>query len=131
MRTIAKTPETQLAAFLCDVMGAVEANSYETLCLWEECHKHLGKSWLQNNCGLMEQIGTIDDKPVCLSLFTNVVDGHKVLFFDATSQVVDHRMVDAWLVANLPPSAFHGDRVNRTDAMNFHNLFPRRGLAAA
>jgi hypothetical protein len=37
-------------------------------------------------------------------------------------------MIDAWLKANLPATAFQpgGEYINRQNAMNFHNVFPRK-----
>jgi hypothetical protein len=44
------------------------------------------------------------------------------------SQVVDHAMIDEWLVKNIPPSAMRegSQYPNKVDAMNFHNVFPRK-----
>lgn len=114
--------DAQMTEFLDGVVGAVEANSFETLSLWRECHQELKMPWVDRGSGLMEIVGTVGDRPVCISLLTSVVDGQKILFYDPTSQVVDHAMIDEWLVKNLPRTAFYGERPNRTDAMNFHNV---------
>lgn len=122
--------DTEMTEFLSGVVGVVEANSFERLCLWQEHHTR--RLWLDRNDGLLETVGHLDGMPVCLSLLTSKIDGHKVLFIDATSQVVDHRMIDKWLAETLPKTAFKngGEYVNKTDAMNFHNVFPRRMPAA-
>lgn len=117
--------DAQMAEFLNGVIGVVDANSYERLCLWQEWQKP-GKSWKENTSGFLETVGHLDGRPVCVSMFTATVDGHRLLFLDATSQVVDHKMIDEWLQRTMPQSAFRDNGyVNRVDAMNFTNIFPR------
>jgi hypothetical protein len=119
----------QMIDFLDGVVGVVDANSYESLCLWRENQElAIPLSWVQNNSGLMETVGHIDGRPVCLSLLTTRVGSRKLLFIEATSQIVDNRMIDEWLLKNLPKSAFRSDNkyINRTNAMNFNNVLPSR-----
>jgi hypothetical protein len=118
-------PEDQITTFLSGVVGVVEANSYEARCLWQECQSRY--LWIQDSKGLFETIGHIGDMPVCVSLFIVEVDRHKILFVEATSQVVDHHMIDKWLAEKLPRTAFRdgGEYVNKVDAQNFHNVLPR------
>lgn len=115
----------EMTDFLDGVVGAVEANSYEKYMLWyENQQSKYRKTWVSNNMGLMEIVGYIDKRPVCISLFTSVVGSRKILFYYATSQIVDHLMIDEWLKENLPKTAFRNDGyVNKTDATNFHILF--------
>lgn len=117
----------EMTKFLDGVIGVVEANSYEKHMLWVENDRRANpKTWTDYNCGLVEVIGFVVDMPICISLFPAEVGGHKLLFIDATSQVVDYRMIDQWLKDNPPASAFREDSyVNKTNAMNFHNVFPR------
>lgn len=127
-------PDKQMTEFLHGVVGVVEANSYETMCLWKEYAEELKKPWKQRCDGLGEIVGKLADMPVFLSLLTAEIEGHKILFIDATSQVIDHRLIDQWLANTLPTSAFRGgdprNGVNKTDAMNFSNVFPRKAKAA-
>lgn len=119
--------DEDMAAFLKDVVGCVEADSYARYILWREwTGRNDEEKWKSELSGRFVQIGTLSGMPVMLELWTSVVDEHKILFFNSTSQVVDHRMVDKWLEQNLPKSAFRpGEEfVNRTDATNFHNVFP-------
>jgi hypothetical protein len=118
-----------LLEFLDGVVGVVEATSYEIMCLWHEYHEQRKVSWVQGRGGgYLPTIGELDGRPVCVSLFVNTIDGHKILFIDATSQVVDHRMIDEWLKTVLPATAFQegGKYINYTNAMNFHNILPRK-----
>lgn len=120
----------EIADYLKGVVGVVEANSYETLCLWQENHEERGMPWKQALSGYGEIVGTLAGMPVHLSLLVHEIDGHRLLFIDPTSQVVDHRAIEAWLRENLPPSAHREyGGINKVDAMNFHNVFPRK-LAA-
>lgn len=118
--------DNEMTDFLSDAVGVVEANSYELHMLWAENQRRAQpRTWKENPRGLLETVGHIADRPVCIGLFTAEVDQHKLLFIDATSQVVDHRMIDKWLTDTLPQSAFRKDgHVNKTNAMNFHNVFP-------
>lgn len=114
----------EVARFLDGVIGVVEANSFETSRLWREHHEK--RAWIENLSGFGCTVGHRHGDPVCISLLTATVDGHKILFFHPTSPVVDWDLIDAWMVASLPKSAFRAgsDVVNRTDATNFANIFP-------
>lgn len=116
-----------LTEFLAGVIGVVEATSFEKHCLWQQEHQERGRQWKQNLSGYIPQIGELDGRPICVSLFTAVVDDHKILFIEATSQLVDHRMIEEWLKKNLPASALKDDgkHINHVNASNFHNVFPR------
>lgn len=117
----------EMKEFLEGVVGVVEATSFEKMKLWDQYKNEKKVSWVESGTGYLETVGTILDRPVCLSMFTNVVDGHKILFIEATSQLVDWVMIDEWLKENLPESAFqeNGIYINKQNAMNFHNVFPR------
>lgn len=108
-----------------DVIGIVEANSFEHMCLFEE-RKDL--NWIENGQGLSFSVGSIGKRPVCITVFVETINDKRVVFWDATSQVVDYTMIHKWFERHLPISAFkkaHDDipRVNSVDAMNFHNIF--------
>ena len=124
-------PDEELRKFLDGVVGVCEATSCEYHYVWEHWHERV--EWKQNNMGLGETVGTLDDRPVHISLRTAEIDGKKILFWEATSQVVDHEMIRKWLQKNLPITAFReGDPrqgVNQTDATNFHIIVPLRKAA--
>lgn len=124
--------EEHLTKFFEGVVGVVEANSFERMMLWKE-NQDIGKrTWVENNSGYGVTVGEVAGDPVFLSVLTAQVDGHKLLFIDPTSQVVDHRLVRKWLDKNLPQSAFRADGLlNITDAMNFANIFPYAPAPAA
>lgn len=112
-----KCTDDEMIRFLDGIVGSVEATHDEKSHLWALYTKELNKRWKENNSGILETVGYLDDRPVCISLSTAVVDGHKILFWHATSQVVDHVLIDEWLKLNTPD--------NRTNATNFHSIFPR------
>lgn len=100
-----------------NVVFLVEANSFERMKLWEEfSHKH---SWVQDNEGYLEIIGTLDNRPVCISFVFVKIDGFLVAFCDASSEVVDYKMINDWFDKNCNPLT-KDNRKARCDAMNFH-----------
>lgn len=117
--------------FLKDTHGIVEANSFEQLCLWRDyvgwtTPRYDRSKWIENLSGLFLHIGNLGDMPVTLSLFSAIINGKKIVFWDSPSQVVDHRLIEQWFETNLPKCAFRKDNdslPNRADAMNFHNIF--------
>jgi hypothetical protein len=114
------TASDEVKSYLEGVTGIVEANSFETMCLWQRW-KDNGKSWVSTGHGYGPKVGTYGDMPVCISLLTAMVEGQKILFVDPTSQVTDHRLIEAWLKANVPSALRKDGYLNKTDAMNFAN----------
>lgn len=115
-----------------NVVGVVEASRYESLSLWRDYKVHRpGKKWEQSLSGPLVTVGELDGRPVCISVFVHTIGGHRVVFMEPTSQVVDHKMIEEWLLEHLPDSAMRqntwgdGKRyINKVDAMNFFNVFP-------
>lgn len=122
-------PDKEMQDFLNGVVGVVEANSFEHHALWRFNEMSILHQWESARSGLGTTVGKVGKMPVAISLSIDVIDGHRILFYHATSQVVDHRMVEDWLKKNLPVTAFEDSdprkRMNHADAMNFHNALPR------
>lgn len=96
------------------VVACVEATDFEQLCLWQEwTSRHNPKGWTQET-GAWVQVGTLNDNPVTVMLSYAMLNGTRVVFWDAVSQVVDFDMVKSWLHSEFPNAVF-------VDAMNFHN----------
>lgn len=127
--------DEELAKMFEGVQGCVEANSYEYHSLWKDYSKQYYESfkkipdsvtfdWKSDGSGLGKAIGKVGGSPVFLSLRVAEIDGLKILFYDATSRVVDWEMVENYLIENLPESALRGDGryLNKTDATNFSNV---------
>lgn len=102
----------------------IEATPYEEFALWQAFsleHARDGRgrtefdaprvSW-RNLDILGYPIGTLDDRPVMLLLHWAIVGDRLLCFFHASSQVVDHAMIDAHLSEKFPG-------VPRCDPMNF------------
>lgn len=116
-----------LATALPWVRFAVEANSFEHMVLWEKNKERV--KWEHVSSGFMPTVGYVGERPVVLSVMFSILNGEVVLFYNPTSPMVDHNMIDAWLEANVYPHANeffkrcgHPDtaRKPQTDAMNFH-----------
>lgn len=114
----------EIRAYLNGVVGIVEANSFEKMCLWREWND-MGKSWVPTVHGYLATVGNVGDMPVCISILTETVEGQKILFWDATSRVVDHQMIEEWLKTIVTSALKEDGYLNKTDAMNFHNVFQR------
>lgn len=114
--------DAEMDAFLAGVEGAIEASGCERQDLWECWHQRKRMLWEQCMSGLMTQVGTFADMPVCVSLQKARIDGHLVLFYHATSLVVQHDIVRAWLDAHLPDTARRDGRIVHADAMNAINV---------
>jgi hypothetical protein len=109
--------EIQLA--LNDVKFLVSATDFERHMLWQKWHHNEHRvSWEQIMSGFGPCIGTIDGRPICLSLSFAIIEGHKVLFHDVVSQLADYKMAEEWLEMHCKP-ATNGGR-STTDAQNFH-----------
>jgi len=109
--------------FLSGIVGVVEANRFEHMCLWKRYHQELNYPWKDRLSGYGFTVGHLNDKPVHISLLTAVIKGQKLLFTFPTSKVVDHDMIDAWLKENLPEAILEDGYLNKVDADNFSNVF--------
>jgi hypothetical protein len=66
----------------------------------------------EQGVGMCEQIGTLDERPVMISIFWNKIDGHAIGFWEMTSQVCDYKMAEEWLNKTFKD-------VPRTNSSNF------------
>lgn len=134
MKITVKADQSELAKILDGVVGAVIANRFEQHALWEENQRYAKRSWSRESMGIMETVGEIGDMPVCVALSYVTIDGHKILFVDPTSRVVDYEMIRQWMEKVLPVTAFEDNdprkRLNTTDPTNFCNLFSGLKVAA-
>lgn len=110
-----------------DTEYVVEADSFATQALWEKFStQSMYKTpqntyhWEQDCRGFMETIGHVNKMPVCVTFFWYKINGHLILFYNATSQVVDHRMVEDWLDKYCNPK--HNGSQARCDANNFAHV---------
>lgn len=129
-RHLPNSTEARLAASL----FLVEANSFEYHALWAD-HSHeslwppydqrLVKRaydpvhWEQVCDGKMEMVGKLGNREVWVSFRWAWLDGQLIAFWEATSQLVDHKLVDAWLAKHFTGRYDNGHRPATCDAMNF------------
>lgn len=99
--------------WLATVSSVVEANSFEHLSLWQKFKEKV--TWKENNSGLLFTLGKIENRPICICLNHAIINDKIVLFFEATSQLVDYIMIDEFFKTKCP----HLKRY--WDAQNFHN----------
>ncbi len=75
--------------------------------------------WKDDSMGTIMEIGQIKGRPICVSFFWTTIDGHLIMFYDCTSQLADHKMVEDWLEKYCNPK--HEGCSSNCDANNFHN----------
>lgn len=103
----------------------VEATSEERTMLWCEWsseaagHRYGSPDnerfpWEQVRDGWSHEVGQLAGFPVNIIVNFAVIYGELVMFYYASSRVVDHEMVEEWLRANVPAY-----RENHTNATNF------------
>jgi hypothetical protein len=132
VRFIMGNPEVdreELDRYLEGVVGCIEDSSSIAISyIYKTVTENDGReAWGENRGGgFLHTVGEIGDMPVCVSILTYTIRGHKILFVEPTSQVVDHRMVREWIESVLPQSAWNEDRqqFRISDANNWHNALP-------
>lgn len=107
------------------VVYFVEATSFETHSLWKRDHhdEKIIKEWEQD-VGNGIKVGKVGKHEVWVSFMFNKLDGQWVCFYNATSQVVDHTLVENWIKKNCPVKTSDG-RWAMCDADNFHHAIHR------
>lgn len=130
-----------------DTVFCVKASSHEMHMLWRDFANNRTAQeygpptrrrvkWEQLNPGSMPTIGTLDKRPICLTIFWARIDGQVVMFYEVTSELVDWRKIRAWLDAEYKhvPMWDKGTRRPFCDAQNFHlclTAIDERNKAAA
>jgi hypothetical protein len=82
---------------------------HERATSWEQCH-----GWLitLGRVAIMKlPLGKVERMSVCVAVDWVLINGKLVAFYDATSQVVDHRIVDKYIRGNCS---------RHTNVLNFH-----------
>lgn len=78
-------------------------------------------AWEQISAGFGITIGHVGKMPVTVSFSFAIINGKKICFYEATSRVVNHKMIEDWLIERFQLTHDNYCRWNHTDAMNFHN----------
>lgn len=109
---------TQAAKFV------VQASSFEHQKLWEYWGNPPERArvhWVAQSRGWLLEVGSLDGRPICLGISGALINNQAVLFYDATSEVVDWVQVELWFREHCWPTWDHGTRRAHCDAMNFHH----------
>jgi hypothetical protein len=97
----------------------VQATHEESFMLWKEWNEKF--EWVQISQGFGHTVGNVvlqkpngatEEMPVAISMMWWLLEGRLVCFYEDTSQVVDHRMVEAWIRPQVK---------KHTNATNFHH----------
>jgi len=119
-----------------DVVFLVECTHNESFTFWKDYHYEprkdtpVVKKWEQEMAGHMVCIGELDKRPVCVSIFYAKLNGKRVAFYEGTSQVVDHLMIEEWLHHwTLEKIRWdNGHRWAHCDSSNFHHCLDAIGV---
>lgn len=95
------------------VHAHVNATSFEQFCIWKEYKDRF--DWISNPSGKLLTLGMVDKRPTCVSLNTAKVGGKVILFFEGTSMLCDHQLINDFIREKCPQVALF------VDAQNFHN----------
>lgn len=110
--------ENPVNLWLDETRFLVEATDFERLILWERWHET--HSWVQDYKGYWIEVGQVLDMPVGINLTWVLINGHRVLFYQGVSRMLDYEMIQNWLRAHYPIFWDQETRWAHCDAMNFH-----------
>lgn len=107
------------AEYFKDVAFLLEATNFEQFMLWEKWFDNVDhrekvglQSWKQG-VGKLVPLGEIGGLPIVISIIWDWLNDSKVIFWESTSQVVDHRMIDAYFAHFAP-------KIGKSNSSNFH-----------
>lgn len=95
--------------FFQDVPWVVEAHGLEVQYLQE---RHKGSPW-KYIAGTLLTVGQFHGHSVSLKCIKYEIDGKMIVFYEDTSVIVNHDLINDWLRAHT--------KARKTDAMNFHH----------
>lgn len=112
-----------------DVVFLVEATHHEQHMFWVEFFYEPRKdrvrvaTWEQVSMGRWLTIGEVDGRPVAVSINYAILNGKKIMFYEGTSKLVDHQMIEEW-IQHYALDAIRYDKGSRwaqCNSMNFHH----------
>lgn len=113
-----------------EAVFVVEVSSFEKQALWERYARevaHLDRRsgprvhWQDQGRGWWFQIAEVDKRPVMISVFGALLNDSAILFYEATSEVVDWKAIEEWFREHCWPMWDSDTRRAHCDAMNFHH----------
>ena len=108
---------------LTDICYLVEANNFEKMTLWETWSQKNKDpiKWESNNIGTLPTVGSLNNRPICISVLIEKIEGVPVGFWHATSALVDYNMITEWFKKEIPQLFPENNSHLGCDAYNFHN----------
>lgn len=76
-------------------------SGYESIGIYRELTA-AGYKYVQDMGGPLLTLGHVADRPICIAPLIHEIGGAKVLHVEATSQLVDWKMVRDWVVSSVP-----------------------------
>lgn len=115
-----------------DTIYLVEASNDERHFLWKEFTKYDTPAYpaldWKDDSGLVLTVGELDSRPICVCFMWTKINGQRICWWEPTSQLVDHKMIDAWLDHHTNnKEAMH--RIPQSNAANFHHVIHQVNLA--
>jgi hypothetical protein len=106
-----------------DVKYIVEATDNEWHMLWEKYHYQprsgLPIPWEEISMGKIVTIGEVAKRPIAIQISWAIINGHKVMFYEGSSQLVDYKMMEKWLEHHSLNTIQHEGRWAKTNVSNF------------
>ena len=112
-----------------EAVAIVSATGNEHQCLWSEFSKQATPlmklfltegnykrfDWESDQSGYFAHLGHFCEAPVCVSITFAKIEGHTIVFWHATSEVVHHGMIEDFFKSL-------NTKATNTDAGNFVNI---------
>lgn len=111
-----------------DVVFLVEASYNEKFMLWKMHHWHRiidmprVKEWKDEGMGRIITLGLVDKRPTCVDIYYASLNGKRIMFYNGSSELVDHKMIEDWL-KHFTLDSIRWDNNSRwahCDASGFH-----------
>lgn len=99
----------------------VEVTTAEKHFLWEKYHKEVDWDEQKFFTGFGRDIGRVDKRPITVSFRLILINKLHVLFWEATSELVDYKMIDDYMKEHCNPMEFGTDRRAKCYAEGFYN----------
>jgi hypothetical protein len=100
----------------------VEATSCERLYLWarysyQSVTRHSAERTViwESLQSKLYTIGHLENRPIVVSISWHRINAHVVMFYEATSKLVDWAMIESWLAKQFPHIK------HKCDAQHFHH----------
>lgn len=104
----------------------VEASHHEQFSLWErwaaqsQCCRGLHLRWEQSN-GYIVTVGKVNKRPVCVHMSWDIIEDQPVCFWEPTSELVDHVLINQWFEKHFQGKTKDGRRA-ATNVDNFAHV---------